>query len=469
MSKLDLVIIVLVAALTYRKELMFFRRYKASSYNVVVPHKGQYLLYNQISGALLSLDNAGYNRFLKIQGKIAESGGVRCLSFFANTLVKNHFLCPAKFNEEQMMHDVWLTFNREETNYKSLVIAITSRCNFRCVYCYQDRETDQDMNRDIQEKVIKFVDRFITATPTKTLSVTWFGGEPLLNLEGIHRLATKFGEMCEKSNVQFSQSLVTNGSLLNAQSMDLLSQIKCKGLQITVDGGRSAHDSRRLYAGSSASTYDDIMSYLPLLYEKGFAVGLRINVDSRNDHDWIPIVDYLIDNKYHIVNDNKGLIVPYLGYTKCHECVTRECHADLHFVLSDKLWESRASIFDYGRVMTLRQFSPSTCMFYQRYSFGISQTGKLFKCMHYVTGTENTCGTVDDLSLAESGFINDYDPFEDAGCRECKVFPLCCGGCVISNEWSEETLDKKKYGGCVIDRWGLERFIVRLFERLSKS
>src|SRR5215211_2329775 len=58
-----------------------------------------------------------------------------------------------------------------------LIVLPTEQCNFRCTYCYEDFSIGR-MSSEVIQGVKRLIDRRLPSL--KSLSVSWFGGEPLL-------------------------------------------------------------------------------------------------------------------------------------------------------------------------------------------------------------------------------------------------------------------------------------------------
>ena len=58
-----------------------------------------------------------------------------------------------------------------------LVVLPTEACNFRCFYCYEDFKLAR-----MREDVVRGLERLLEARAPSLehLSISWFGGEPLL-------------------------------------------------------------------------------------------------------------------------------------------------------------------------------------------------------------------------------------------------------------------------------------------------
>lgn len=101
-------------------------------------------------------------------------------------------------------------------------------------------------------------------------------------------------EICENKNCKFGAVITTNGYLLNDEIIEKLAQAKVDRMQITVDGPKVQHNSKRPLAGGTG-TFDVIMCNINKVLAKDIFVTLRSNVDEENIdsinelYDMIPI------------------------------------------------------------------------------------------------------------------------------------------------------------------------------------
>lgn len=112
----------------------------------------------------------------------------------------------------------------------SFDILLTRECNFRCRHCLQDRFTGtlcQELFFLAVEQIRAFKDQALTLS----------GGEPLSHpeIDSIFRYLIDI-------NMPFS--FVTNGSLLNKSTIDLLSNAPVS-ISMSLDGPESIHNSQR--------------------------------------------------------------------------------------------------------------------------------------------------------------------------------------------------------------------------------
>lgn len=92
---------------------------------------------------------------------------------------------------------------------------MTDACNFRCPYCYQEHEkTFLDSEK---RKIIK---KFLRekSNGKEKVYVHFFGGEPLLNVDGILDIDAYLKQL----GIDYSASITTNAYLLNSDVLEKL-------------------------------------------------------------------------------------------------------------------------------------------------------------------------------------------------------------------------------------------------------
>lgn len=140
-----------------------------------------------------------------------------------------------------------------------LTFVLTEECNLRCSYCYQRefRPTTLPVSRAVtcMEKAI--------AAGVESLSLTFFGGEPLLRakemfeiLEAARRLEARLGK-------PIPAKVATNGALLDQEIVDRGASL---GLffSLSLDGNGRAQDAGRLDAHGE-SCFENVSNALDLL------------------------------------------------------------------------------------------------------------------------------------------------------------------------------------------------------------
>jgi uncharacterized protein len=121
-----------------------------------------------------------------------------------------------------------------------LILFVTEQCNFRCTYCYEEFKRN-GMKPEVIEGVQNLVDR--RGPNLDHLSISWFGGEPLLAQRTILSLCRSIEALSVKHGFARQDSITTNGFLLDTESARRLIDARVSTFQISLDGPADYHDS----------------------------------------------------------------------------------------------------------------------------------------------------------------------------------------------------------------------------------
>jgi uncharacterized protein len=112
----------------------------------------------------------------------------------------------------------------------------------------------------------------------RKVSVTFFGGEPLLRFPLIQTAVGEARRMARERGKEISFSITTNGTLLTRETAAFLKE---NGISVclSIDGPREIHDRNRPYA-SGRGSYEDVARGIDILMENrnGFPVAARVTL-----------------------------------------------------------------------------------------------------------------------------------------------------------------------------------------------
>lgn len=321
---------------------------------------------------------------------------------------------------------------RKRAGSVSMTYCVTSRCNFNCVYCVQEGKygPETEMPPEIRRRAVGFSIEMLEHQGGDSLDVVFYGGEPLLNYDGI--LDMMFQLHCQSRTVgvkELSFGVVTNGSLLSPARLEVLRLLGLGHMQITVDGLPDTHNARRrTNNGSWGKVWETILT----ASSQGIHTTVNVVVDSQNVGELSALLDVADriasarpDLKTHLVWIF-GMLIP-----------TRPAFARCHQVLFGKEPEIFAKIMDtylIAKKRGWRVLHPLVQAVDSREShrsFAIAPNGKVYKCFGVIGLHEYAIGDigqpVGEVDMAGQLFA-DRDAW-DGDCLTCSIFPLCRGGC----------------------------------------
>lgn len=174
-----------------------------------------------------------------------------------------------------------------------LIIFPTEKCNFRCVYCYEDFKIGR-MPPSLVDGIKKLIDNRIDGLDV--LKIAWFGGEPLLAKEVMLDICAHASAAAAANGCFYTSAATTNGYLLDIATAKRLAEVGLWEYQITLDGPPEDHDRTRVMANGE-KTYDTIFGNLLALRESALDISviLRLHYGPHNIARYEKFLDYIID------------------------------------------------------------------------------------------------------------------------------------------------------------------------------
>jgi uncharacterized protein len=401
---------------------------KCSRYNYFLPWQNGYnIAYNAATGAVALMTDEHKQMYDDLLTKLQKNGDTS-LTEQESELVKQ--LQYGGFLKEDHIDEIQqLKYNhfgaRFNTSALGLVIAPTMACNMACAYCYEGNKAGK-MSAETIETLIRYVEK--EAPHLTELDVTWYGGEPLLALDVIEDLSETFMDLAKESEFSYVATMVTNGYLLTPEVVDKLKSWRVGMVQVTLDGPARLHDRKRPLKNGKES-FQTIIDNLKMAVGK-IAVGVRVNVD----HTFTPeIVEELLFELIEAgLRDKVGV---YFGLlepaTKTCSNIAESCMDNAEFSRIET--DFYKLLLNHGfRIEKLPSPNHVFCMAQAVGAAVIDPEGNTYRCWHHVGDPDRASGNIRSVQdQTDLNFMRlfSFDPFEQTDCRECKLLPVCLGGC----------------------------------------
>ena len=366
-----------------------------------------YLLEKEVEDGVLVL-NLMTKELLHLQGV----GSVQFFRVLSNEdisiLEEKLFLVPELYDEHKLvvqLRGIFGAIHNESEFITNFTILTTTGCNASCSYCCERGMAPFSMNVDTAEAI---GDYLLRRGNPQGINLTWFGGEPLLNIAVIRRITRVVSP-----RISFQSSIVTNGLFFNeAMIFEAVKDWNLDHVQITLDGMEQIHNHRKAFKIPGVNAFQIIIRNIELLLNQGVNVTVRMNFDEENFEDIMSLSDFLYEQ---FGSDNRFSTYSFPIF----QSVTS--------ALVDK-WKSFEmnvmSRFGNESVSFPRSFPENSCMADDGYSIVITPDGKLCLC-------EQLC----DSSFVGSVFSGKIDHHvaelwkerieETDQCIHCPVFPDC--------------------------------------------
>jgi uncharacterized protein len=417
-----------------------------SYYNIPVPVEGGVVLYNTLYKNIAELSNVENITLHNLTLRNFSPHNDKEVGLL-KTLTDQMFVIDDDMDEMEYFK---LGYNR--SLYSSGIVRHTVlpnlACNCDCPYCFESK-TGKFMSKETEEGYLTWLKPQLVEA--KNFYLTWFGGEPLLSKNTIIRITERILEMQEKYGFDYSASLVTNGVLLDEKFVDMIDQLHIKSVQITIDGDRQIHDKYRFLKGANKGTFDTILANMALYCEKvssDVASILRINVTDENYNT----IENLLKKVPDVIRKRCVVLFRWVySHTdgrspgvEFSERLKGDSPTTNLSLLYQKAEEAgfTTNSFDEGV-----SYNFCECDFDK--AFLIDQDGDLYTCSHSMK-KEEAVGNVNDgfgsqKNLSRYAKFVNANPFQDGECLECKILPICKGGCRKARFIGKRTCSDIKY------------------------
>lgn len=386
--------------------------YKLSNFNVYKEDNASLTIYNTLSSGILELDTKRKKEFLQY------ANNNECLTDeLLHNLIKGRMLINVEDNELAYI-DLISKASRLGGQGFGLTIAPTLECNFICPYCYEKGHRYNTMTEDILEGTIKFIHQNMIGK--NELHISWYGGEPLLAIDMIEKITKSIVE--HKYN--YFATMVSNGYLLTKAMAQKLKELNISNIQITIDGPESIHNQRRILKSGEGS-YQQILNNIVESCEI-INTTIRVNVDKDNIH----LVDKLLDDL-----DTKNLQGKIKMYLAPIDNINDVCNGEKCFT-SEEFAKEQMRFYNkhHNRGYVFIDVPlprPGICGAVNLFSYVVDPLGDLYKCWDNIGHKNEKVGNISKPIKIEGKLLKwlSHDCLTDHDCRECKVLPVCMGGC----------------------------------------
>lgn len=343
-----------------------------------------------------------------------------------------------------------------ENNMTRLTLQVTQNCNFRCEYCvysgsYHNRvHNNKRMDWDTAKKALDFI--YEHSKNTSEMTVSFYGGEPLLEIELIKQCVNYAKNIFKGKILRFN--LTTNASLLTDDIILYMQKEKFL-LTISLDGPKEVHDKNRSFADGKRGTYDVVMDHIMRIKDiaPDFVESVTFNAVLDDENDFREINRYFMENSVvkdmivstNYINDVNRKDELTRNNEENYLDVSREKFRGMMYLLG-RFPRERVSklvvreITDIDRIINKRLISKQViptvahpggpCLPGTHRPF-VNAYGKIFPCER----VNETCG---DMCIGDiySGFdleaikkLLNVGKMTETACKQCWAFNFCtqCG------------------------------------------
>lgn len=328
----------------------------------------------------------------------------------------------------------------EDTQSLDVTIQPTANCQLGCGYCGQVH-SKKDLD---QATSFKITDRIFSNLQKKgyqRLAVGWFGSEPLMAHNEIIRMSERLLDYCEKHDVAYSASMITNGLSFKPNIFLKLLEKKVHHYQITLDGLGETHDLMRI-TKEGHKTFDIIfknivdVTNLPEYMESKCGIAVRVNVNKDSVKTIYKLIDRLAqyDLGRKRVTMDFAPVVDWGGNEADKDSLSAQDFAKAEI---DWMLYAMKKGFRFDQVIPGKTSAP--CMVVKEDAEVYDALGNIYPCYEFpytpkYETEEYKIGHIDTIEVSRNLNATTKNWFEDiktdiSPCKTCNLFPVCGGGC----------------------------------------
>jgi uncharacterized protein len=373
-------------------------------------------------------------------------------------LNENGFLVEGRDADRRNLDD-YLSSVKSDTSELNLTVLTTLQCNFACDYCFQGDHGDYNERADRMSaataaRVAVWLARELDRVRPEKLVLTFFGGEPLLNLPVMYELAERAWRAATERGVALYVNIITNGLLLTPEVVERMQPFGLNGIKITLDGDRETHNRMRPLRGGQG-TFDRIVENVRAVAGR-VRISIGGNFDESSVDSYPALLAYLKQQDFAdrlskiffkpIVRvepvSAKGIIP--LTPVAAKDALNGTCMTSLGSgagkacdscnVLDDKLAMLREESRRLG-FPTHDGVHNGPCHVHKAHAHTIGPDGSLYACPGFTGQLALSTGHIDDRQdswreSARERFLR-LSPWKE--CGDCAYIPVCAGGCVAAS------------------------------------
>jgi uncharacterized protein len=406
-------------------------RYKVSRYDIPVRlADGAALLFNSRTRSLILLSDGEARTYRELAERPAFSAGQVSDRLLLEALVGGGHVVGATVDELAVVRNSYEA-TRSSKGSLTLTIAPTMACNFACGYCFQGlNKPTTKMKPDVQDAIVNFVK---AKKDLKSLSIVWYGGEPLMGKDSIFRLSDLLISYCDKRKINYSAGIVSNAWFLDGEMAAQLYTRRIRWVQVTIDGDRETHDKMRPLT-SGRGTFDRILDNIAeALDQTAISISARVNVGLRNVDKVNVMLDRFVERNFAKRGSFSVYFAPIEASTPESGSAFDERLSRAEFNRKVLALEERARRLGFASIQAPSGGFAGMCVAASNGGYVVSGDGDVHKCWETAHDRSKRTGTIfepDKLhDSVNASLWSQWTPFDSTICSSCKILPMCGGFC----------------------------------------
>ncbi|MGV8151587.1 MAG: radical SAM protein [Candidatus Nanoarchaeia archaeon] len=331
----------------------------------------------------------------------------------------------------------------------NLIVKPTYECNLKCKYCHVDKESNlQKMNDDT---LINLLSQASEISP-KNANFIWHGGEPLLMGPSFYEKVAYYSNKLRNQGKNITNRIQTNGTLVNDDLLEFISQQKDFYLGFSLDGPEEINNLTRVY-GDGRGAFKEIFAGIKKVRDKTPEHAGAITVVNKLNLPYLREI-YHFFNKEHL----NLKLNPIMDHRDPKMGISMKEYTESMCSLFDEWIEDQNAIEidPFSQIMgNLISKIPSGCIYSEscRNNFlAIGPEGDVYPCGKFDKNPQFYLGNIHNPGGLESALkspiqerLINRKTEEIDNCRVCNYRNICNGGCPHNALISGDIMGKDPY------------------------
>jgi len=358
-------------------------------------------------------------------------------------------LALAELSEWNVESDAAATDSVIKSEVRSLMVNIAQICNLQCTYCAAggDGTFGEPLRHVDIETIYSQLRMFLHDVPNGgQFSITFFGGEPLINPAAIRQLARFAKLQVIGRDIDLRFCTITNGTLVTKDIAELLASIGCH-VTISLDGPPEINNKFRQSRGGRGTT-ERVLKGLEELKKIRHRLGSLSVGAVFGKHNTRVLESYRFLRAFNFDS---------LKFDFAADQSDEAASA----AFADELAQTADEAFKMGGEAELRKIAQFDSYFQAldqqrrlnnhcgagKSMLTIDGRGKLTSCQWFVGNLDENLGQGTDLDHQRiSSFAKPLNEMNN--CQACWARNLCGGGCMFVNDLKNGSKHKKDQAFC---------------------
>lgn len=402
------------AVLLDRRIIMRF-----SNFNIYTRMSNYVLVRNTRTGGVVKLS-------VQVHDLLARGDVSNISHSLLAQLEGSGILTQDKIDEYQVWGEQLMDARNKRAELFTLHFIPTLQCQLSCGYCIENGiNRGRSVKSEILAAGVEWMSTYFSRfREIKRFKLTFFGGEPLLRKDIVLTASDAYQEVARRHGLDFWIEIITNGELLDLDFAKRLVVYPLNRVQITLDGEREMHNTRRP-GNNGRDVFGTIIENIRTLLDTELLpfVDVRLSFDPLNADSIIRLLPNLV-----AFGDPKKIRLT-LGFITDTFDGTAGAKFDTTLTRKALVFWARAK--ELGFEVPVEYISGPLCVATAKHSAVFTPDGGIQKCFATAGRNEFDFGRVSNQPLVYTKDVRyeQWKRMDQCVAEECPVLPVCGGGC----------------------------------------